>query len=90
MKIKICVAFALIGIAASTALPAQTPTAQPSDPAAASSAHQRAVTKSPAEEVAEPGHGSSASESATPHQNQVMKKKHRKTSKASAPPSNPR
>jgi hypothetical protein len=60
------------------------PSAQPSDPSAASSPSQRAAVKSPADES--PGTDKGASDSATPHQKAVMKKKHKK--KAAPPPSN--
>jgi hypothetical protein len=60
------------------------PSAQPSDPSAASSPSQRAAVKSPVDESTATDKG--ASDSATPHQKQVMKKKHKK--KAAPPPSN--
>ena len=71
----------LLGSAVSAQAPQ--PGAQPSDPSAASSPSQRAAVKSPADEAAAPEKG--ASDSATPHQKQVMKKKHKK--KPAPPPS---
>jgi hypothetical protein len=62
------------------------PGEQPSDPSAASSPSQRSAVKSPAGESATPSNGKSASDSATPHQKQVMKKKHKR--KAAPAPSN--
>jgi hypothetical protein len=62
------------------------PGAQPSDPSAASSPSQRGAVKSPADESAAADNGAKAGDTATPHQKQVMKKKHKK--KAAAPPSN--
>ena len=53
------------------------PAAQPSDPSAASSPHQRATTKSPSEQ-ATPSTGAKASDAASPHQKQTLKKKHKK------------
>jgi len=75
---------AMLGSVAFAQAPA--PGEQPSDPSAASSPSQRSAVKSPAGESATPSNGSSASDSATPHQKQVMKKKHKK--KAAPAPSN--
>jgi hypothetical protein len=79
----------LAGMLAAGTLFAQAPTpaepaAQPSDPSAASSPHQRAATKSPSGE-ATPSTGAKATDAASPHQKQALKKKHKK--KASAPAS---
>jgi hypothetical protein len=74
---------AMLGSAVSAQSPA--PGAQPSDPSAASSPSQRSAVKSPAGESAATGNGANASDSATPHQKQVVKKKHKK---AAPPPSN--
>jgi hypothetical protein len=79
-----------LSLLAAGALFAQTPTspgepaAQPSDPSAASSPHQRAATKSPSGEAA-PSPGAKATDAASPHQKQALKKKHKK--KASTPTS---
>src|SRR5579859_236965 len=67
---------ALLGSSAFAQAPA--PGAQPSDPSAASSPSQRSAVKSPAAESAPTNEGSNASDSATPHQKQVTKKKHKK------------
>jgi hypothetical protein len=73
---------AMLGSVAFAQAPA--PGEQPSDPSAASSPSQRSAVKSPAGESATPSGG--ASDSATPHQKQLMKKKHKK--KAAPAPSN--
>ena len=58
---------------------------EPSDPSAASSPHQRAVTKSPSAE-APTSSATSPSDAGTPHQKQtVKKKKHRKNAQSNTP-----
>jgi hypothetical protein len=74
---------AMLGPAVFAQAPA--PGAQPSDPSAASSPSQRSTVKSPAGESAATNHGANASDSATPHQKQVVKKKPKK--KPAPPPS---
>ncbi|HLZ99931.1 MAG TPA: hypothetical protein VKP66_18480 [Steroidobacteraceae bacterium] len=75
---------ALLGSSAFAQAPA--PGAQPSDPSAASSPSQRSAVKSPAGETA-PTNGANVSDTATPHQKQVLKKKHGKKKKAAPAPS---
>jgi hypothetical protein len=88
MKTLLILGSGLVGLVVAGALLAQStnppaaPAAQPSDPSAASSPHQRAATKSPASE-ATPNNEANASEASTPHQKQVTKKK---SKPESAPP----
>lgn len=51
------------------------PATQPTDPSAASSPHQRAVTKTPADESAATTTGTSPNAASTPHQKKATKKK---------------
>jgi len=51
------------------------PTSQPSDPNAASTPHQRAVTKTPADEAAPSNSAADPGDSPTKHQKQALKKK---------------
>jgi hypothetical protein len=78
---------ATAAVFAQSPTPPETPAAQPSDPSAASSPHQRAATKSPSGETAAPTGGASPSDSATPHQKQTVKKKHKKKPQTDAPSS---
>jgi hypothetical protein len=71
---------ALICLLASTLSFAQngtptSPSTQPTDPSAASSPHQRTVTKSPGDESAATTQGTSPSAASTPHQKKATKKK---------------
>ena len=77
-KITMPVAAAVLSLSSAVAL-SQTPPATPatSDPSAASSPHQRDVTKRPGDE-ATPSGGSSPSDAATPHQKDAMKKHKKK------------
>jgi len=72
---------AAASIFAQSPTPPETPGAQPSDPSAASSPHQRAATKAPSAEAS----ASTPSDTATPHQKQTMKKKHKKKAQTAAP-----
>jgi hypothetical protein len=74
---------AMLGAAVFAQAPA--PGAQPSDPSAASSPSQRSTVKSPASEATATNDGANASDSATPHQKDATKKKHKK--KPAPPPS---
>jgi hypothetical protein len=89
MKSKYTCIGALIAVLASAGAVAQsTPTpAQPTDPSAASSPHQRAVTKSPSTESSATTEGSNPSDASSPHQKQTVKKKKHKSTTSSPPPS---
>jgi hypothetical protein len=78
--------FALMGCLTAGLAAAQAPAQQPTDPNAASTPHQRDVTKSPANEAAPTG-GSNPSDASTPHQKSTLKKSHtKKKAKSSTPP----
>ena len=61
-------------LAAVTATAQSPPAQQPTDPNAASTPHQRDVTKTPANEAAPTG-GTNPSDASTPHQKSVRKRR---------------
>ncbi len=86
---------ALVGLFATAAVFAQTPSgtpahpiAQPSNPSAASSPHQRDVTKTPADEAA-PAAGASPNDASTPHQKKAVKSAKKKHKTKKQPPDAP-
>jgi hypothetical protein len=90
MKISFASVSGFLAVLAASTLFAQdsaapAPGAQPTDPSAASSPHQRATTKAPSEESQPAASGTNPSDASTPHQKQSMKKKHK--AKKTAPPS---
>jgi hypothetical protein len=89
MKISFASVSGFLAVLAASTLFAQdsatpAPGAQPSDPSAASSPHQRAATKAPSAESPPAASGTDPSTASTPHQKQSMKKRH-KPKKTAAP-----
>ncbi len=87
-------AVGLLGLLAAATVFGQTPsgtpanpTSQPSDPGAASSPHQRTVTKTPTDESAAATSGTNPSDASTPHQKKALKKKQK--AKKPTPPDSP-
>jgi hypothetical protein len=79
MQARYTHAAALAGLLAATLTYAQNgtppaPSAQRTDPTAASSPHQRAVTKTPADETAAASGSTNPSAASTPHQKKTTKK----------------
>lgn len=86
MKSSYMIAGLMAGILGTATVVAQAPVAEPTDPSAASTPHQRDTVKKQGDEAPAVG-ATTPSDAATPHQKQVTKKKHKKKSNEGDTPS---